>query len=1188
MADKRVRIVITGKDEASQALKSVDNSLLSIAKTVAGVTIALKALQVGADIIKDLARGAWDLAQAAAPIPGISTAFATMGGNIEQLRRATMGMVSDRALMLRYNEAAQLVSETFAQTLPEAMQMLTKVSRATGRDLDYLMTSYVTAVGRGSKLIADNMAITVDWARANEDMAASLGKTVEQLTEQEIQTGRANHVLELLRQNTAKLPDAAGSAQQKFGTLQSTLDNLRDSAGVKLLGPMGDLAGLMTDIAEDVGPELIDTIEKLATEVGPELISWLRDVLAIVPDVVDWLAKLTVSTRTVSKSIFEGAGTYQEYYNKIMQCPRALALFKHDLDESEVATALMKEGLLLSADAFDKLKFGLDEANLRLETSDMRMRNAKLVAEQLAPAIEDVGKSAIDMGAVFDMLKIDKAMAGIRDVIKQHGIDVKALEQSQALEQLNVTFKYQADRMIAEAKFRAELKQLQDAGDAEGIAKLQQTYAESQAMTEWNAGIQEQMRAREALVAEYQEKVKWAEMLKEQYEAAKLSIQVDTLTALAKSEINKETASAILETMGISLNAMLQAEGAYGKASSDVFWKWSQNVTGSVATNIGALAAWNLAMQGQIRAAEAAVTGALSNLKSMQLKLPTLELPALPGMEGAGAAAGRAAERSVEELVSQTTETITRGLDAVREFLDNVATFKVPPGYEATVDSLIDAMGYIARQFVPALESLREEFGDKLLLETEETAGNIDAILGLLGNIEDMMKAQKYETKAGFAEIMKSYVADLEMAGRALMDWLRTIKPEWATMLKTAADIAEDAKKVFGLLGIDLSKSVPGGADFRAAISRYVSQLEYAGARLMDWLRKIKPEWAEMLKEAVPIAEDAKTLFGLLGIDLAKSVPVKDAALFESNMTKYVSQLEFAGARIMDWMKRIKPEWRKMVKDAAPVAEDIQKVLGILSVDLSKVAGYKGIPETTFRVIMRDIEKLANDLVDMANRIKSKIDEKTKTTITVLNEAFSGIKDALDTVLALANLRDPKTGKTTYKSIFEAVPIYGTQALLSGQTTKASSKLWDMIRRDIEALVNEMSKWNLTADMDRMKGVNVILAEAKTTIDFMVSMIQDINAVMEKGGLNVNAARALFSQFSNFLRMPGWIGGWQFGTPDTGSPTAGGNGTLAITIQRMEIYAGDAVMTATNITGQAAVAKGTAKTLRLLSAGKAV
>lgn len=238
MAKKNeIQIIITAVDKASKALGGVGTSLEKLGKVglIAGGAIA----GIGAGI----AAGAFALAKSAAPVEGIKNAFegltATMQGGpkkiLSSLEDASYGMVKQSDLMASFNSAAQLVSKDFAQKMPDAMKYLAKVSAATGQDMGYMIDSMVKGVGRLSPMILDNLGVQVDLTEANEAYAASIGKSVGELTKQEQQTAIMNQVIEKLKVNTADMPEVAGSASQSFAELGAKFSNLKEEIGLRLL-----------------------------------------------------------------------------------------------------------------------------------------------------------------------------------------------------------------------------------------------------------------------------------------------------------------------------------------------------------------------------------------------------------------------------------------------------------------------------------------------------------------------------------------------------------------------------------------------------------------------------------------------------------------------------------------------------------------------------------------------------------------------------------------------------------------------------------------------------------------------------------------------------------------------------------------------------------------------------------------
>lgn len=229
----KVEIVITAKDQASkgisQAFSAVQDSGKKLAIGIGAIAAAAGAATVA---LGDMAR------ESAASI-NVQNAFEgvvestgqSMDTMLAALERGSAGMVDQTSLMKTYNTAAQLVSTTFANQLPDAMSMLSKVAAATGEDMDYMLESLVRGVGRLSPMILDNLGIQVDLTQAYEDYASSVGKSVDKLSKQEQQTALMNQVMKKLADNTAAMPDVTDSAAATFARFDAQMSNLRDTIG---------------------------------------------------------------------------------------------------------------------------------------------------------------------------------------------------------------------------------------------------------------------------------------------------------------------------------------------------------------------------------------------------------------------------------------------------------------------------------------------------------------------------------------------------------------------------------------------------------------------------------------------------------------------------------------------------------------------------------------------------------------------------------------------------------------------------------------------------------------------------------------------------------------------------------------------------------------------------------------------
>jgi hypothetical protein len=239
-------------------------------------TAAVAGIGVATGAVAGLAATLGKLAIDAAPVEGISSAFdglaesAGRGADemLDALQRGSAGMVSQRDLMLSFNKAAQLVSTDFATQLPEAMGYLSKVAAATGQNMDYLMNSLVTGVGRVSPMILDNLGIQVSLADATARAAAMYGVEEAALTKAQQQAGLMAVVLERLEANTAAMPDTTESAAAKLAQMRARVRDVKDEIGLAFLPTLTTLLGVVGDLADRFLPPLLNIIEELGLKVA--------------------------------------------------------------------------------------------------------------------------------------------------------------------------------------------------------------------------------------------------------------------------------------------------------------------------------------------------------------------------------------------------------------------------------------------------------------------------------------------------------------------------------------------------------------------------------------------------------------------------------------------------------------------------------------------------------------------------------------------------------------------------------------------------------------------------------------------------------------------------------------------------------------------------------------------------------
>jgi hypothetical protein len=254
-------------------------------------TAAVAGIGVATAATAGLAATLGKLAIDAAPVEGIASAFdglaesAGYGSDkmLKALQRGSAGMVSQRDLMLSFNKAAQLVSTDFATQLPEAMGYLSKVSASTGQNMDYLMNSLVTGIGRVSPMILDNLGIQVSLADATKRAAQMYGVQEDALTKAQQQAGLMAVVMERLEANTAAMPDTTETAAAKMAQLRARVQDVKDEIGLAFLPTLNVLLGVVGDLSDRFLPPLLGIIEEL----GPKIAAGAEAVAEFVGALLD-------------------------------------------------------------------------------------------------------------------------------------------------------------------------------------------------------------------------------------------------------------------------------------------------------------------------------------------------------------------------------------------------------------------------------------------------------------------------------------------------------------------------------------------------------------------------------------------------------------------------------------------------------------------------------------------------------------------------------------------------------------------------------------------------------------------------------------------------------------------------------------------------------------------------------------
>jgi len=222
------------------ATKGLNNLYNKVKNVVAGY-LSLRGAQ---EALKFVKLGA-EVSRAATSLNSLAKASGTTGSEIIKSMQGASQFTIDRMTAMQVANRALIMD--VAET-PEQFERLTKVAttlgRAMGKDAASSIDDFVTAAGRQSKLIADNLGLIINADDAYKKYAQSLGKTSDALTDAEKKQAFLN---EMLRQGEIKMGaldsttrDAAGDieafsaalADMKTGSAQAVAEMIRLGGGV--------------------------------------------------------------------------------------------------------------------------------------------------------------------------------------------------------------------------------------------------------------------------------------------------------------------------------------------------------------------------------------------------------------------------------------------------------------------------------------------------------------------------------------------------------------------------------------------------------------------------------------------------------------------------------------------------------------------------------------------------------------------------------------------------------------------------------------------------------------------------------------------------------------------------------------------------------------------------------------------
>lgn len=254
MANRRIFDLIfrtKGLDKAKDQADGVNSSFDNLARTAKTAAIGFVSFQTALKSV--------ELAKLAANTETVRRSFGNLAKEpdkmLQAMKKATAGTISEMELMQKFNEASLLGLPL--DRFDEMLTIARGAAQSTGQSMDFMLNSIVVALGRGSKLMLDNLGILIDVESANEKYAESLGKSASRLTDVEKKQAFVNEALRIGNENLERSGGVIDSNIDKFGKFNSSIENLSVRIGDEFLPIIVSLAEKATDFMDSFDPKRI-------------------------------------------------------------------------------------------------------------------------------------------------------------------------------------------------------------------------------------------------------------------------------------------------------------------------------------------------------------------------------------------------------------------------------------------------------------------------------------------------------------------------------------------------------------------------------------------------------------------------------------------------------------------------------------------------------------------------------------------------------------------------------------------------------------------------------------------------------------------------------------------------------------------------------------------------------------------
>ena len=244
-----MKTLVAANEKAARSAKDLEGqqSLVAGAGTklgavlsgvVAGGVAAVGTAAIAATtaLLRMAVEGFGELVARGAQVSSLQAGFTSLAGGVAAadkimaaMRGPSKGLVADMDLVGPANKAMLLGVTKNAEEFAKLTTTATTLGRALGQDTTKSIDDLITALGRSSPMILDNLGLTVSVEKANEAYAAALNKTAAELTDAEKKQAFMNAAMAAAEKRVTELGDVQLTFSDRLKTVQVAAKNLFDA-----------------------------------------------------------------------------------------------------------------------------------------------------------------------------------------------------------------------------------------------------------------------------------------------------------------------------------------------------------------------------------------------------------------------------------------------------------------------------------------------------------------------------------------------------------------------------------------------------------------------------------------------------------------------------------------------------------------------------------------------------------------------------------------------------------------------------------------------------------------------------------------------------------------------------------------------------------------------------------------------